>query len=393
MCLSHIIHKFMIESDSPFVQHTNMRDDKSIHVETRMAGGNACRVRFVRETLPTLYFIPDPKGGFPCWFYFRLKSKDGTKITQEKESLRLVMEHYDTLAGAHTPDECYPVYKASGQFWVRLPQGRIDRQADGRVCATWIITKPADDFELALCFPYEETDMKQLAGRGRGVWAIDSIGLSTHGREIRRFSNQYDMHGYSSSLYCIARTNGCDMPAAWLLDGLLQRLQSVKNNPFMTWAVPLADPDGYWYGAGLPAESFDPGHPTKQEHVVIRKDLDRWRQHGAGALILDIQAASLRETDGIYCTLPHAQRFPEWHERTLKWAHVIANKLGTAFASADFVRTTEESHRCNGLVSIMEVPSLTLFIPWCYTGDATFSAKKYREAGKAVADALIEKRH
>ena len=36
--------------------------------------------------------------------------------------------------------------------------------------------------------------------------------------------------------------------------------------------------------------------------------------------------------------------------------------------------------------------ALTIRVPWCQAGDTALSPKKYRDAGRFIADALIEKR-
>ena len=380
-----------------------MRKEQSLILETRFPGGNATRARVVDGDPAELHFTCDPKGGRPLWFWLRVKPSAEGHAPDAK--LRLVLEHYDTLAGAQQPGECCPVYRQEGQWWMRLPAGKPERAADGCVSATWTVNLPAEPLEIALCHPYEPGDLRQLVEKSRGVWERQRIGLSRGGRDLVRLANGYDAGSrFPGGLYLVARERGGDMPAAWLLDGLLQRLAGAKNNPFLTWAVPLVDADGehsgMWHSEPDILCGWGGGAAERHETVVLKQDVMRWRACCRPSLAISICAAPASEIGGIYCELPDQEACGELHAQALKWAHVMQTKLGAELASSEFVRSVrKDASSCSAEVRFHDwmarevgICALTLCIPWASAGETSFSQKKYREAGRNVADALIEKR-
>ena len=329
-------------------------------------------------------FTCDPVGRVPLWFRLKVSAKEGKTIADESGHLRLVLEHYDTLSGAESPQECYPVQKAEGKFWVRMSSGKVERTEDGRVSASWLLNRSVDHFEVALSFPYEDVDLHQLINKMHGEWQLDAVGVSAGGRDVKRVSSSYGHERrYRGGIYIVARENGMDMPAAWVLDGLLQRVDVLKHNPYLIWAVPVADPDGARSGAGgIGADREDGwgGALSKQETTVIEKDLARWRNCCDGSLLLRIRAAALSEVGGIYCEVAEGAVGAE----AVKWANVMQQKLGNQYTSAPFIREVARMPEVG-------VPALTVCVPWCVAGGVVLTQKKYREAGRLLADALLAK--
>ena len=376
-----------------------MTNAQLFYVDTRFPGGNATRIRVTEGDPLQLQFTCEPKGGRPLWFYLRLKPSAEIKPAADAK-FRLVLEHYDTLAGAQQVAECCPVYRPSGQWWMRLPGGKVERTEDGRLSATWTLNVPTEPMELALCPPYEPVDLRQLVEKSRGAWLQERLGLSQGGRDVVRLANGYDSASrFAGGLYIVGRERGADMPSAWVLDGLLQRLAGAKNNPFLTWAVPLADVDGAHSGAWRSEPDLHTGwvggSSERHEIAMLKQDVLRWRGSCRPSLGLSIRAAALGETSGIYCELPNEAAYGEFHAQALKWAHVIQAKLGAEFASPDFVRVADKADTGrfhDWMAREVGICALTLCVPWASAGETVFSQKKYREAGKNVADAMIEKR-
>lgn len=379
-----------------------MTNAQAFYVDTRFPGGNATRVRLIEGDPLQLQFTCEPKGVRPLWFHIRLKPNTEIKPAPDAK-IRLVLEHYDTLAGAQQPGECCPVYRPSGQWWMRLPPGKVERTEDGRLSAVWTLNAPSEPLEVALCPPYEPVDLRQLVEKSRGAWLQERLGLSQGGRDLLRLANGYDSATrFTGGLYVMARERGADMPSAWLLDGLLQRLAGAKNNPFLTWAVPLADVDGAHSGAWHSEPDLHTGwlgiSSERHEVAMLKRDVLRWRGCcRVASLGLSIRAAALGETSGIYCEVPDASACGEFHAQALKWAHVIQAKLGSEFAAPEFIRPVEKKSGSGGLfhdwaAQEAGICALTLCVPWASAGETVFSQKKYREAGKNVADALMEKR-
>ncbi len=368
----------------------------------RIPGGNAAGVAFITAgDTPELRFTPDPRGARPLWFCFQVKPP-AAAANPESGKLRLVLEHYATLAGARDPAECCPVFKPAGQWWMRLPAGRPELAPDGRACAVWSVNAPTAPMTVALGFPYAYGDLRQLLDRSHGFWQADPVGLSAGGNQLLRLANAYNAGTrFPGALYLVARMRGNDMPAAWVLDGMLQRFAGARHNPFMVWAVPLADPDaarsGAWHSAPDAAGDWS-ASAARQETAVLENDIIRWRGAGRAALAINLQAAPLHEKSGIFCVLPDAQRHPEMHAQALKWAHVIQHKLGPEFAAPEFVCAGPAPAAGGGwfhdrLASEpFGVCAITVHVPWSGAGEIGFSPKKYREAGRNLADALMEKR-
>jgi hypothetical protein len=364
----------------------------------RLDAGNVSRVRFVSGNPPEIQFCPDPKGSRSLWFYFQAKGPDEESPADPSGKLSLVLEHYETLAGAKDPSECAPLYRVGGQWWARMSPGKPEQTADGRMNATWVINQPEEDFEVALCYPYEDSDLKKLVDKKDGVWMRDMIGLSPGGRPISRLANAHEKSTrFPNGLFVVARERGCDMPAAWLLDGLLQRLASAKKNPFLTWAIPIADPDaarsGAWRSEPDLGTAWREDSPRQEVHVIAA-DLARWKARCQPSLALSICAAELSETGGIYCTLPDGDKHKEQHQLAQKWANVVLQKLGKDFASPEFVRSAKDAGSSfpDWLAGTSGLCGLTLHVPWVSAGDTIFSPKKFRDAGRLIADALVEKR-
>ena len=379
-----------------------MSNAQPFFVDTRFPGGNATRVRILEGDPLQVHFTCDPKGVPPLWFQLRLKPNPDAAPKPDAK-LRLVLEHYDALAGAQQPMECCPVYRPAGQWWMRLPAGKIERTEDGRCSASWVLNISAEPLDVALCPPYEPGDLRQLVEKSRGAWKQERIGLSLGWRDVWRVANGCEASAghFTGGLYIVARERGADMPSAWLLDGLLQRLAGAKNNPFMTWAVPLADADGAHSGAWFSGPDLHTGWMTgfggRYEAALLKQDILRWRGGCRPSLGLSIRAAAPAETGGIYCELPDGGAYGEIHAQALKWAHVIQDKLGKEFAAADFVRAADQTvprgaRFHDWMAGEAGICALTLCVPWAVAGETVFSQKKYREAGKNAADALIEKR-
>ncbi|MCA1809786.1 MAG: hypothetical protein ABR497_05865 [Kiritimatiellia bacterium] len=374
-----------------------MQTEIGWQVDTAVECGNVAAVRVVAGANPEVRFSPAPRGVSPLWFSFRIKAQPGAEHDAASGKLRLVLEHYDTLAGAETPHECCPVFRPAGQWWMHLPAARPEQTQDGRMDATWTLNCAVEYMDVALGFPYTDQDLHQFVDKSRAAWQLDCIGVSAGGRELLRLSNAYAAGGkFTGGLYLLARQRGCDMPAAWVLDGMLQRLASAKNNPFMIWAVPLADPDavqaGAWFSA--PDMTGDWGLIQHHEVALLLRDLARWRAACRPALVINLQAAPLRERAGIYCELPDAKIQPEMQAQALKWAHVMQHKLGAEFAADPFVREdTMSNGRLPMAMAAEGICAMTLHVPWAAAGTTIFSQKKYREVGRRLADALIEKRH
>lgn len=362
--------------------------------------GNAVGLQPPLPETAEVRFTPDPRGTRPLWFHFKLQLNQTAEPAAQSADpkLRLVMAHYQTMLGAKHPAECRPVFKPPGQWWTRLPAGRLEETPDGQMNAVWVLNQPLDGMEIALNFPYTDVELQQLWERGQDFWQSDAIGFSQAARQIVRLANAYTAgKRFPGGLYLMARAHGCDMPAAWVLDGMLQRFSVSKNNPFAIWAVPLADPDAFHAGASYSAPSMQTAWNkpwNRHEIKILQQDIAAWLSVCRPVLAVNLQAAPLAEKTGIYACLPSENTHPEARAQALKWANVIKSKLGGQYAAQDFVRPEQNSDNFQDWFAEVsgQVCALTLHIPWASSSETVFSPKKYREAGRGIADALLEKR-
>ncbi|MBM4142256.1 MAG: hypothetical protein FJ225_01490 [Lentisphaerae bacterium] len=376
----------------------------ALRVFTDIPGGNARGITVeTAGEFPEITFVPAPQGGNETlWFCLRIKELQPGENAPAK--VRLTLKHYGNLLGAGSPADCVPVYRPQGQGWHRAGSGQAVVLPDGQVSASWTIPYPAPATDVALCFPYDLSDVRTLLAKSKGYWKTDEIGLSREGRPLLRLSNDYGAPGGKRhGLYLVARQHAGETPGSWVLDGLLQHLSRQRRDPFLVWAVPLADADGVVRGdCGKDAFPCDLNRawgtpPMRHETLVYQRDMARWSERCRPALGIDFHAPGAAESDGIYCHLPPPDKFPDAHRAAEKWANLICQELGPDYAAHDFKRAA--AHAPDG-----ETPSFTTFCaerlglcalaietPYGRIGGSVLTQKQYREAGERIARALTLK--
>ncbi len=371
----------------------------NITVTTQIPHGNACRLAVTPGETPEIAFTPDPRGTpWPLWFCFRINAE--TPPAGKDQKIKLVMEHFQAIQQGESPAAWMPVYKPADQWWFRMHAGKLERKPDGQVVAAWLIPAPATSMEVALCFPYGAPDTKDLLDKSKGYWRQDVIGVSRASRDLVRLANDYESgNRYAAGLYLLARERAGDTPAAWFADGLLKHLSLAKYNPFLTWAVPLLDVDGLAEAATLSWPDLARGWADawpRTEIRAVQRDVELWQTRCRAALALDIIAAPMAEKAGCYAVAPDPATPEELQRQATKWANVIGHKLGPDYAAQDFLRPRPAPASNDDFATWAAckagVCALTLAVPFATAGATALTPKLYREAGRRVAEALLEKR-
>jgi hypothetical protein len=372
----------------------------SLKVVTQFAGGNARDVSVRTDTeVPEVCFAAGPQGSREAlWFRFRLlETEPGTTACRR---LRLVLKYFETMRGAGDPAQCMPVYHPIDQGWFRMKHGQAETEPDGRTRVFWHINYPDPGTEVALCYPYGRQEIDILLKKSKGHWQADNVGLTQGGKRIVRLSSSYgSSRRGQSGLYLTARQNAGETPGSWVLDGVLQQFSRERQNPFLTWVVPLADMDGVvGRGSAQPPVTEAWGSPPgRHETLVLQRDMTHWYERCRPALALDFRSPGICDADGIFCRLPHPDRFPQHHQAAVKWANVIQEKLTAEYAAPDFRRSPQErpGPAAGGLMDYccneLDICALTIVVPFSVTGREVLTQKRYREAGKRIAQAILRK--
>ncbi len=373
----------------------------SLKVNSRIPYGNAADVE-IDETgeIPEVRFASDPDGGPEAlWFHFRLTETQPEPPRTTK--VRLVWRHFDNSPGGGNPSACAPVCQPTGQSWMRLKQGEEAQLPDGRRQVVWYIGHPAPHTDVALCFPYGPGDVDATIERSKEYWQRDVIGLSQAAHRIVRLNNGVGAPGGTQpGIYLIARQNPGETPGSWVLDGLLRQLAQVRKAGYIVWSVPLAGIDGVLGGNGRGACDLTRAWgrpPPRHETRVLCQDLQRWKERCRPILALDLRAAGAGERDGVYSDATNAAADPLAAEET-RWANTIQNELKAEFAAADFKRggaAATDSHAAtfhDFAHGVLQVPALTLNIPYAMVGSRALTQKDYREIGRRLMEAIVRRR-
>ncbi len=376
----------------------------NLHVDTDLRGANACGITTRQAgSVPEISLAPDPKGGTQAlWFSFRMR--DSKPNENQGGKIAFTLRHLDVWGSQTEALDLLPVYRPEGQGWHRCSGGTLTTEPDGRFAVTWLLPHPAPETDVALCFPYGPAELKTLMAKSKGYWNVDEIGRSEDGLPIKRWANEYGAaEGRKSGIYLIAREHAGETPGSWVLDGLLQHMARVKRDPFLIWAIPLADPDALERGVhGRSTYPLDVDRawsqpPLRHEIAVYQQDILRWSQRCKPALGLEFHAATPFDKSGVRCVLPDAGRTPEQHRAAEKWANLIRQELGPNYAAADFKREdgprSDPAHRTatHFFAEHAGVGALALQIPYSRIGTKVLAQRQYREMGEAIAKALMKK--
>lgn len=378
----------------------------SLKIENRFPGAN-CRIMAVQSGADAaqVSFAADPQGGpESLWFCFRVVETEPDGAHPQK--LNLTMKFFNSILGADHPEACRPVYQPDGQGWYRANTGQVNISKDGRVEVTWTIPYPSPATLVALCFPYGRTELDRLVKRCKRYWQRDDIGLTQGGRVIERLSNDYGRtRNAMSGVYVIARQHAGETPGSWVLDGMLERFARDKKLSCMVWATPFADVDGVVRGDyGKDGYPYDLNRawgeqPRRHEIAVIQRDMQAWKERCTPRLAIDLHAPGGTDSDGIYAFVPDPDKYPKQHERACGWGKVMAQGLGKEYAAEDFLRVARHPSRWDTprfgdyARDTLGVDGITLEVPYAICRETIMNQKSYRDAGRLIAKAILDRLH
>lgn len=378
----------------------------SLRVEFSFPGGSVAGVRIdPRGDRPEITFAADPAGGpESLWFYFRLVEKEAGSAHADKVDLTL--RFVRNMLGCGSPLDLRPVLRAGDQNWSRSKAGTVRVAPDGQRSVTWSLPYPDPSIDVALCFPYGRRELNTLVQKSKGYWSVDELGLSQGARPIVRLSNEYgSASGRHPGLYIVARQHAGETPGSWVLDGMLEYFSRTKNNRLVVWAVPFVDVDGVECGFyGKDRFPYDMNRawttpPMRHETLAIQRDIEEWRTRCQPLLMLDLHAPGGTESDGIYAYLPCDPEGDAPSREVEKWANVIADGLGPAHAAGDFKRVVRDPARWETATfsryahDSLGIGALILETPYAMCRETVMTQKQYREAGRSIARAILQRAH
>lgn len=372
----------------------------------RFPGGNARVLELRQPPEAEVVFTPDPRGGAEAmWFDFCLE--DQATEGAVPDTLTLTLRFFSNLqGGGGDPLCCRPVVRQTGKNWQRLSAPVMRHLPDGQPLQQWQIPYPVIRTEIALGHPYGPDDLRSLLQRSKGYWHEAAIGLTGSGKMLTRLDNQAQLPartGQPRGLYLLARQVAGETPGSWVLDGLLDGVARRRGgSPWCVRAVPFADLDGVLagdYGRGV--FPVDPGRaaylpPRRHEEVVIGQDMRRWAAACRPELILELHAPDCSDQGGMSVTRAGAEG--EAADRaTQAWINVLQQNLSPEFAAEPFVRPVDcPPHRAgaradDAVSGAIGCPVLRLAVPYACCGATVMTPKQYREAGRRVAHAILNR--
>jgi hypothetical protein len=372
----------------------------AIRVLNRFPGANVRVLAQPQAPDAELVFAPDPHGGPEAlWFDFRIEDSDPPAPVPE--SMALTLRFFDVHPGKMNPDYCRPVIRETGKSWNRLRAPSVTTLDDGQPLLHWTIPYPAARVELALCHPYGREELDVMLQRAKGYWREESIGLTQGGRLLTRLDNRVGGKGKGTAaprgLYLLARQQPGETPGSWVLDGMLETISRARSANWCVWSTPFADLDGMI--AGNHAGDFTAGRawmepPMRYEGAVLQGDMSRWAERCRPELVVDLQAAGIRDNDGIHVSVAPAA--PDAERNRQAWTNIMQQALGPEFAADPFTRMTGTppgTDAAGGLADYVHKAcgccALTIRTPYTACRETLMTPKQYREAGRRLAQAIL----
>ena len=371
----------------------------AIRVLYRFPGANV-RVISARADgpKPEVVFTSEPHGATDVlWFHFRLD--DPQPVQPPPATLTLTLRFFQNFSGAADPAALRPVMRVEDKSWTRLKAPEVSFLPDGQPLLSWEIDYPAARTEVALCYPYGRAEADILLQHSKGYWREEEIGLTREGRPLLRLDNGVAGQGPAAprGLYLVARQHAGETPGSWVLDGLLEKFSRARNPAWCVWAVPFADIDGIAagdYGRDCVPRDLDRAWgrpPARHESLVMRRDLERWRERCRPALVLDLRAPGASEADGVHACAAETAK-PEEERDVRAWANHIGQELAPEYAAEPFLRpplpgpgTTLSAFAHDELAT----PALAIETPYAICRGALMTVRHYREVGHRIAKAIL----
>lgn len=368
----------------------------AIRLLNRFPGANVRVLTMKQAPSPEVVFTPDPHGGPEAlWFYFRIE--DPEPPTPVPESLELTLRFFGNHAGADDSELYRPVIREIGKSWNRLRPPVVTRLDDDQPLLHWTIPYPTARIEIAFCHPYGRDELDVMLQRAKGYWREEAIGLTQTGRVLTRLDNRAGGKGKGArGLYLLARQHPGESPGSWILDGMLETLSRARSANWCIWCIPFADLDGVI--AGDCGGDFS-GHggnprgesPARHEVSVLQSDINRWAIQCRPELIINLRAAGPCECSGIYAPVPPLTS-PEDERNRQTWTNIMQQALGPEFAAEPFTREVD-ALACFSEY-IQKAPgccALTIRTPNTSCRDTLMTPKQYREAGRRLAQAILNR--
>lgn len=258
----------------------------------------------------------------PIWFYFRVSG-----LTKERTVFRIGNAHQflmDADISEFAGDA--PVYRELDGQWKRTQKCTIEFEEDGFPIVEFIIDNCPHDVEVAFCFPYGPTQLKETMSAVEG-FEKRCIGYSTKGNPIYRYATDGGRKNNKPGIYLLSRQHAQETGGAWVLDGILRYFGSEEGRAYREklsiWVTPMVDVDGVLYGAygkdqavGDMNRAWTSKFQKRTEIDCVIQDMERWFECCHGKYVMDLHSPA-HEVLGMLVNL-HIQRIPDAHIQILQ---------------------------------------------------------------------------
>ena len=107
--------------------------------------------------------------------------------------------------------------------------------------------------------------------------------------------------------------------------------------------------------------------------------------------------AQITDIDGLFAAIPNCEDKAGLHKKSAGWGNHLANFITKKYAAPKFVPSTESKNhwRASGFTNWVSghlgICALTINAPYALAGEEILSRKCYREAGKHIAAAIVDR--
>jgi hypothetical protein len=376
------------------------RCEVDIQVTTDIPYGNVTDVEITERVAgPEIRFTPHPHGSTEAlWFCFRVILDEG----KPTNAIRLTLRHQDTLMGGPRAGKTRPVFRRGGADWERLGPGTEIELPDGRWVVSWDVENPSVELDVANCYPYGPDDLDGLLDDTGGAFRSDSIGVSQSGRPICRLSNDYgSSDSDQAGIYIIARQHSGETTGSWTMDGFVREMSRIGESAPLVWIVPFANIDGIIEGDyGKDAFPWDLNRawtpaPMRHEVLVMRNDIERWRNRCRPVFALDLHSPASGQNEGVFSFIVDPAVNTVAYQDLMLWIEPITRQLGE-FAAPDFGKVVHYPLRwgsgwTNTHFESLGIPCLCVETPYERVGERVLTRDDFREIGARIARAVVER--
>lgn len=249
-------------------------------------------------------FMSEPRNGTESlWFNLECTGAGGSRVRFLWLNAHLCLGTGSAEAMANVR----PVMRMDGGDWQRVGHVEVQERRRGGHFVAFATPERCRRVQTAFCYPYGPDDLKITLRATERTWEVETIGLTGMGRELLRLHADADRKRPGRpGIYIVARQHAGEVPASWVLDGILRAVASEETGGQLRgvewWAVPFVDLDGAIqgnYGKDCFPIDFNRSWaemPMRPEVGAIQQDMRHFAEGRRRRLILDLHGPGGGET-------------------------------------------------------------------------------------------------